>query len=192
MMRYVSPSRQIKFTKLLKDLTPSTSTQPPESPNPTIYSSMKAQSAFHVTSNYISNRLLLHGFVSPGDALSMNTTLDNWVKGLPGYFQLGQDPQNLESWYIFARARLYWRLWNFKIILLRQILMRQVMKRHGEFLPTSPFQKQRDAVAFVWRRPISPSRRSMTIYATQNQPSWYFGIRRNLPHDKLKECLMLI
>lgn len=140
-MRYVSPSRQIKFTKLLKDLTPSTSTQPPESPNPTIYSSMKAQSAFHVTSNYISNRLLLHGFVSPGDALSMNTTLDNWVKGLPGYFQLGQDPQNLESWYIFARARLYWRLWNFKIILLRQILMRQVMKRHGEFLPTSPLSE---------------------------------------------------
>jgi len=98
---------------------------------------MKAQSAFHVDSNHISNRLLLHGFVPAGDALLMNDILDNWANNLPGYFQLSQDPQNSEYWYLFARARLYWRLWNFKIILLRQILMRQVMKRHTETLPTA-------------------------------------------------------
>lgn len=95
---------------------------------------MKAQAAFHVDSNHISNRLLLHGFVPAGDALLMNDILDNWANSLPGYFQLSQDPQNSEYWYLFARARLYWRLWNFKIILLRQILMRQVMKRYGEAL----------------------------------------------------------
>lgn len=133
----LSSNRQ-EFTNPSQDLTPKTSIQPPESPNPTIYSSMKAQSAFHVESNYISNRLLLHGFVSPVDALLMNATLDTWAANLPGYFQLNQLPQHSESWYTFARARLHWRLWNFKIILLRQILMRQVMKSGGEGLPNTP------------------------------------------------------
>lgn len=129
--------KQRRITNILKDLTPKTSSQPPESPNPTIYSSMKAQAAFHVESNHISNRLLLHGFVSAGDALLMNDILDNWANSLPGYFQLSQESQHFEYWYVFARARLYWRLWNFKIILLRQILMRQVMKGQGEQLSTA-------------------------------------------------------
>ncbi|KAL2128544.1 hypothetical protein VTI74DRAFT_9042 [Chaetomium olivicolor] len=110
-------------------LTPKTTALPPESTEPTIYSGMKAQSDFHVHSNHISNRLLSPAGVSTDEALAMNQALVTWSKTLPLYFQLDQELAASQPWYIFARARLWWRIWNLKIILFRQILLKRAIGR---------------------------------------------------------------
>lgn len=59
---------------------------PEESGTPTIYSGLKAQSAFHLQFNHISN-CLLSSSVSAEEALKFNEALDAWSKTLPPYFQ---------------------------------------------------------------------------------------------------------
>ncbi|KAH9904298.1 lactose regulatory protein LAC9 [Xylariomycetidae sp. FL2044] len=104
-------------------LTPRTTKIPPETAMPTIYSGMKTQSDLHVHSNHISNRLLSPTGVSVDEALSMNQQLDDWTKSIPPYFDLKEPPATSDHWYLFARERLWWRFWNFKIILFRQFLL---------------------------------------------------------------------
>lgn len=102
---------------------------PAELSHPTIYSGMKAQSDFHVHSNQIANRLLSPEGISLDEAVAMNQVLDSWSQTLPRYFQLDSEPCAGEQWYLFARNRLWWRFWNLKIILFRQILLRRAMSR---------------------------------------------------------------
>ncbi|EXJ61553.1 hypothetical protein A1O7_01981 [Cladophialophora yegresii CBS 114405] len=113
-------------------LTARTAIAPSESPHPTIYSSMKAQADFHVQSNYISNRLLLNRSISAEEALGMVASLDQWATTLPWYFQIQEEVSYFEEWYLFARSRLWWRFWNLKIILLRQLLLRQAVNFGGQ------------------------------------------------------------
>lgn len=101
---------------------------PEESGAPTIYSGLKAQSDFHLQFNHISNRLLSSS-VSAEEALKFNEALDAWSKTLPRYFQLDQDVASFEQWYLFARSRLWWRFWNLKIILFRQLVLKRAIER---------------------------------------------------------------
>ncbi|KAI1505182.1 c6 zinc finger domain-containing protein [Biscogniauxia marginata] len=118
-------SMDVKYVLNIDDefLTPSTTNLPEESSTPTIYSSIKAQNDFHIHSNHISNCLLSPVGVSKDEALSMNEALDSWSKTIPPYFQLENEPVLSEQWYLFARSRLWWRFWNLKIIIFRQILL---------------------------------------------------------------------
>lgn len=61
------------------------------------------------------------------EALALSVRLDMWTARLPAYFQLNQELASSEQWYIYARARIWWRFWNLKMILLRQILLRKAM-----------------------------------------------------------------
>ncbi|PVH94825.1 hypothetical protein DM02DRAFT_538639, partial [Periconia macrospinosa] len=108
-------------------LTPETSELPPESAQPTVYSSLKAQSEFHLHTNSISNRLLADPGLSAEAALAINASIDAWILTLPPYFQLTHDPSCQMRWYLFARARLWWRIWNLKIIVFRHILLRRAV-----------------------------------------------------------------
>lgn len=111
-------------------LTPRTTILPQESINPTIYSGLKAQSSFHVHTNYISNRLLSSSGISKDEALSLNKVLDSWSQSLPYYFQIANEPVSQEHWYLFARSKLWWRLWNLRIILFLQVLLGRSLDRH--------------------------------------------------------------
>lgn len=108
-------------------LTPRTHTLPREPSGPTIYSGLKAQVEFHLESNHISNSLVLNGRLPVDEALALSVRLDMWTDGLPAYFKLSEPAASSEHWYIFARSRIWWRFWNLKMILLRQILLRKAM-----------------------------------------------------------------
>jgi transcriptional regulatory protein GAL4 len=108
---------------------------------------MKAQSDFHVHTNYISNHLLLHRSMSAEEALQMATKLDQWAATLPDYFQLETNVTNFEQWYLFARSRLWWRFWNLKIILLRQILLRKASKSEDRFSGADLAQSENECIA---------------------------------------------
>jgi transcriptional regulatory protein GAL4 len=105
---------------------------PEELTRPTIYSGMKAQVGFHLHSNHISNRLLTTAGPTPEDALSMNQMLDVWCDTLPPYFRLTAQDHYTEQWHLFARFKLWWRFWNLKIILFRQLLLRRAIEHSGQ------------------------------------------------------------
>ncbi|KAM5350001.1 hypothetical protein ACJ41O_006506 [Fusarium nematophilum] len=110
-------------------LTSKTELPPTEIDLPTLYSGMKYQSDLHVKSNHISNSLLSSSGVSPKDALSMDATLDRWSETLPIYLRLDHDSPIAEPSFLFNRSRLWWRFWNLKIILFRQLLLRRVVDK---------------------------------------------------------------
>lgn len=110
-------------------LTARTTIVPDESLEPTIYSGLKWQGDLHVHSNHISNRLLSSTGLSPEDAISMDRELDSWSERLPLYFRTDQGPASADPAFLFARCRLWWRFWNLKIILFRQILLKRAVER---------------------------------------------------------------
>ncbi|EEY19324.1 lactose regulatory protein LAC9 [Verticillium alfalfae VaMs.102] len=112
-------------------LTSRTTDQPAEVNEPTLYSGLKIQSDLHVHSNFISNRLLSSVGVSAESALSMDATLSRWAKTLPSFFALNYDGQCTESTFLFTKSRLWWRFWNIRIILFRQILLQQAARKGG-------------------------------------------------------------
>ncbi|KAK2015870.1 lactose regulatory protein LAC9 [Colletotrichum eremochloae] len=116
-------------------LTSSTTALPTEVDEPTLYSGMKIQSDFHMHSNFISNRLLSSSGVTPDDALSMDATLSKWAESLPTYFRSDYDSSIAESSFLFTRSRLWWRFWNLKIILFRQILLQKALEKGKGTLP---------------------------------------------------------
>jgi transcriptional regulatory protein GAL4 len=82
--------------------------------------------------NHISNRLLAEPGLSAEAALALNTTMEAWANTVPLYFQLSQPPYMSARWYVFARSRLWWRFWNLKIIIFRQILLRRAIAERGQ------------------------------------------------------------
>lgn len=110
-------------------LTARTNSQPTESSEPTLYSGLKWQSDLHVHSNHISNRLLSSTGVSSEDANSMDHSLDAWAEKLPPYFRMDQETTCPDPAFLFARCRLWWRFWNLKIILFRQLLLKRAVER---------------------------------------------------------------
>jgi transcriptional regulatory protein GAL4 len=117
------------MSNCLQCLTPRTTDLPPESLEPTLYSSLKAQSEFHIQTNYISNRLLADPGLSADTALSFGMAIDMWAQVLPSYFQPNSQTSCQHRWFLFARSRLWWRYWNLKIIVFRHILLRRAIGR---------------------------------------------------------------
>lgn len=110
-------------------LTPSTTTIPAETLEPTIYSGLHAQSDLHLIANSISHRLLRSPPISAEEALTLNKSLETWAVQVPSYFQPSLEQKHFEPWYLLSRSRLWWRYWNFQIILFRSILFRTAVKK---------------------------------------------------------------
>lgn len=105
-------------------LTPSTTSLPPELPTPTIYSSLICQSRFHQLTNSMSNRLLAINPPSAAETLQMHASIHSYRQSLPSYFDVEQPPAMTTDWYLFARAKLAWRCWNFELLAMRPFLLR--------------------------------------------------------------------
>ena len=107
-----------------ESLTPSTGSLPQEVSEPTIYSSLIFQSRFHRLTNSMSNRLLAVNPPSAIETLNMHASLEAFRTSLPTYFDIGQSPSMTADWYLFARAKLTWRCWNFELLAMRPFLLR--------------------------------------------------------------------
>ncbi|KAF1846974.1 uncharacterized protein K460DRAFT_279594 [Cucurbitaria berberidis CBS 394.84] len=127
-----------------ESLTPNTVELPPESGEPTLYSSLKAQSQFHMCTNHISNRLLAEPGLSAEAALGLNASMDAWTNTLPLYLQPLPQPSCQLRWYLFARSRIWWRFWNLKIIVFRHILLRRAISERGQIPDQATQASQED------------------------------------------------
>ncbi|CAO2655200.1 Nn.00g102640.m01.CDS01 [Neocucurbitaria sp. VM-36] len=127
-----------------ESLTPNTTKLPLESIEPTLYSSLREQSQFHVYTNHISNRLLAEPGLSAEAALGLNASMEAWTNTIPSYFQLSQDSSSQLRWYLFARSRMWWRFWNLKIIVFRHILLRRAISERGQIPDHATQSNQED------------------------------------------------
>lgn len=108
---------------LPQSLTPVTKFEPGEIPQPTLYSSLIAQSKFHSISNNIFNRLVSTSQPSAEETLEMSKPINEWFDSLPEFYKdIMAIPRY--DWHAFARYRLFWRHWNLLVILYRPFLLR--------------------------------------------------------------------
>ncbi|KAJ5162168.1 hypothetical protein N7492_007560 [Penicillium capsulatum] len=116
-------------------LVPLTTTLPSESPLPTLYSGLIAQSRFHLLTNSVYQRLISAPSITAEETLSLQKPMDEWYNSLPPYLQYPlqplpiqptqPDPDNLA----LVRNRLLWRNWNLIILIYRPVLLRWAARR---------------------------------------------------------------
>ncbi|KAI4960637.1 hypothetical protein J4E86_002262 [Alternaria arbusti] len=158
-----------------ESLTPQTTTLPTEVDEPTIYSSLGVQSSFHLQTNHISNKLLAEPGLSAEAALALNASMDAWTHTVPTYFQLSHAPRSTAPWYSFARSRLWWRFWNLKIIIFRQILLRRAISERGQ-IPDLAMQSSQEDCKRICLEAAHSTVVSIHQYATQDLnrlEGWY-------------------
>lgn len=156
-------------------MTPRTKDLPQELEQPTLYSSLKVQSDFHLHTNHISNRLLADPGLAAETALSIGTAMDTWTQNLPLYFQLNAQILCHFRWYLFARARLWWRFWNLKIIVFRHILLRQAIATRGQ-VPDSAASPEQEECKRICVEAAHSTIVSICQYSTQELTrleGWY-------------------
>ncbi|KAH7362221.1 lactose regulatory protein LAC9 [Plectosphaerella cucumerina] len=159
-----------------ESLTSRTTTLPGEINQPTLYSGLKVQSDLHIHSNYISNRLLSSSSVSPEAALAMDTTLNAWADTLPSYFRRDYDGSFDEPTFNFTKSRLWWRFWNLKIILLRQLLLQRAIDKGKGTVPVEvdPIDEQCRQIAIAAASATIESIDSYTKHGVITRlVSWY-------------------
>ncbi|EGU86278.1 hypothetical protein FOXB_03213 [Fusarium oxysporum f. sp. conglutinans Fo5176] len=159
-----------------EDLTSVTELAPEEVNRPTLYSGMKYQSELHVKSNYISNRLLSSSCVAPEDALFMDATLDKWSSTLPEYLRLEHDVRSAEPTFYFNRSRLWWRFWNLKIIIFRQLFLKRAIGTSNSNI-TAPVSEADERCMNIAVRAASATIASIDHYTQERQKTrlvtWY-------------------
>ncbi|KAF5645822.1 GAL4-transcription factor [Fusarium tjaetaba] len=159
-----------------EDLTSGTKVPPEEVNRPTLYSGMKYQSDLHVKSNYISNRLLSSSCVAPEDALSMDATLDKWSSTLPEYLSLDHHVPSAEPAFYFNKSRLWWRFWNLKIIIFRQLFLKRAIGK-GDPSVTVPDNEVDEKCMSIAIRAASATIESIDQYTKERQRTrlvtWY-------------------
>jgi transcriptional regulatory protein GAL4 len=177
MMRYGIKAYMVNTVLMCaKDLTSGTKIPPEEVNRPTLYSGMKYQSDLHVKSNYISNRLLSSSCVAPEDALSMDATLDKWSNTLPEYLRLNHHVPSAEPAFYFNRSRLWWRFWNLKIIIFRQLFLKRAIGK-GDPSVTVPDNDVDEKCMSIAVRAASATVASIDQYTKERQRTrlvtWY-------------------
>ncbi|KLJ11490.1 transcriptional regulatory protein GAL4 [Blastomyces silverae] len=122
-------------------LTATTTSDPVECDQPTVYSSLIAQAKFHLTTNEVYHCLLSNCNLSAEETLKLQIPIDDFLCSLPSFFERddshsddysrSNESSNLQlpCWFVFAKKRLSWRRWNFQIILYRPILLRWATQR---------------------------------------------------------------
>ena len=157
-------------------LTPSTAEIPSDLSEPTIYSGLRAQSELHLIANNLSNRLLWASPTSVEEALAFNKALENWAVQLPSYFQLGQNQSSSGQWYLFARSRLWWRYWNFKIILFRPVLLRCAVEKldpRSSYRPTPEEEECRQICLHSAHLTVESVKGFVDQYPMTRLAGWY-------------------
>lgn len=101
--------------------------------------------------------------------------MDTWKFSLPSYFQLRSPPASQVRWYLFARARLWWRYWNLQIIIFRHILLRRAISERGQ-IPDSDAQASQEDCKRICLEAAHSTIVSINHYAAQGLSrleGWY-------------------
>jgi transcriptional regulatory protein GAL4 len=106
-----------------------TNVLPQEVSNPTVYSGLIHQTAFHRATNPLYHRLISNPPPTFRELLELQKPIDAWQNSIPSYFQLTNIDLHRHEALILARYRLSWRAWNLRVILYRPVVLRWAARR---------------------------------------------------------------
>jgi transcriptional regulatory protein GAL4 len=124
-----------------QDLTPFSESCPPQLDETTIYSYISTQSAYHLSTIRIYNRLISSPMPSAADLIAMDDELiEGWRQRLPAYF-CDQDLP-LANEHLLGHSISRWRSRVMRILMYRPFLLRWAQDGfgplHSSTLPSSP------------------------------------------------------
>lgn len=111
------------------DLTKATNSFPAEAPETTVYTNVRYQATFNLAIQRI-YKILMTGIYPPPETFVKldDETICEWVNSLPPYFREGvaQAPK-----FRLCQAILQWRYRNFRLVIFRPYLIRQILQKRG-------------------------------------------------------------
>ena len=107
---------------------PSSTSVPPGTEQPTLYSSIFYQTSFHRIANVCYNRVISSPPATSEEVLSMNTTLMHWFATLPEWIKPGTPSSRMYPNLDFSAHKLFWRYCNMRIILHRRAFLERALK----------------------------------------------------------------
>lgn len=122
----------------------------------------------------------------------MNEDLGRWCEAVPSYMRQ-DDATPVEPWFDFNRSRLWWRFWNLKIIIFRQIFFKKAVEgRRGTV--TAPIDDVEEQCTAIALSAASATIASVEQYLEHNDATtlvtWY-SIYFSF-HASLVVCLAII
>ncbi|GFZ51225.1 hypothetical protein JCM24511_08983 [Saitozyma sp. JCM 24511] len=110
--------------------TPSATSVPPASTEPTIYSSLTYQANFHLLSNRIYSRVISSPPPSSSETLELDTELQTFFSDLPSWMTpFPEDGGPVRSTSLeFSAQKHFWRYCNLRIILHRRAFLERVLR----------------------------------------------------------------
>ncbi|KAK8164581.1 Zn(II)2Cys6 transcription factor [Phyllosticta citrichinensis] len=111
------------------DLTKATNSFPAEAPETTVYTNVRYQATFNLAIQRIYTILMTGIYPPPETFVKLDDeTICEWVNSLPPYFQEGvvQAPK-----FRLCQAILQWRYRNFRVVIFRPYLIRQILQKRG-------------------------------------------------------------
>ncbi|KAG7838146.1 hypothetical protein KL941_003777 [Ogataea angusta] len=154
------------------ELTAASECLPSEVQEPTIYTSVRLQSLFHLLTNCIYERITSDPFPSAKELLEWDTRfIGRWKSLVPDYFQ--QD-REVSQPFTLAHHVLHWRRKNLQIIMYRTSLLKKVFRRPGD----EPLCKEEEEAAEKCLRKCSSTIQSMAALwqrkeTTSRMEAWY-------------------
>ncbi|OBT39438.1 hypothetical protein VE00_09818 [Pseudogymnoascus sp. WSF 3629] len=112
-------------------LTAATTETPEDANEPTVYSGLLMQAKFHLMANPLYARRIGNPDLGVTEVMSMNSKISSWMLTLPYYFQESANLPNLTETLALSRYRLFWRVRNFRMLLLWPILIHYTEKTHN-------------------------------------------------------------
>ena len=115
---------QLPLNVMDGDVTPSTTTLPQEAQSTTLYTHLRCQAKFHLTTAEIYSRMIALPYPTPEEMILLDdVVLTRFVNDLPSYYN--EDSPQVQK-YKFSHAVLHWRLHNFRILIFRAFVLRSL------------------------------------------------------------------
>lgn len=116
---------RIPLNILDAELTAMTQRLPDEQQEPTVYTSVKLQSLFHLLTNSIYERIITEPFPSSAELLQWDEAyIQRWKSQVPDYFK---DGAVVPLKFKLAHSVLGWRYRNLRIVMYRTFLLKNLM-----------------------------------------------------------------
>jgi transcriptional regulatory protein GAL4 len=140
----------------LQDLTVATTTFPGSVDELTTYTSVRAQTSFHLATNPIYSLMISTPFPTPKELLALDhNVIGNWLASLPGCFN---ENAMLPRKFALAHAVMMWRCRNFRLIMYRPFVIRRALQtRAGQ-----PFSLPSPEEDEAYSRCIDEAEKSIT------------------------------
>ncbi|OBT70469.1 hypothetical protein VE03_00270 [Pseudogymnoascus sp. 23342-1-I1] len=111
-------------------LTAATTEAPEDANEPTLYSSLLIQAKFHLMASPLYARRIGNPDLGVDEVMSMNSKITSWMLTVPYYFQESANLPNSTESLTLSRYRFFWRVRNFRMLLLWPILIHYTEKTH--------------------------------------------------------------